>query len=62
MSLIVKKTAEKITEEMVQKCKDIYRLLEKYLDECEYIASNHVTIADFSVIATLTTLDVSIKI
>ena len=54
----MKKTATCLTNEMVKMLEEIYEILEKLLDGKDYIATNCVTIADFSVITTLTTMNV----
>lgn len=47
-----------IPEESLLRTREVYRLVEKFLENTEYIASDNITIADFSAVTTLTTLEV----
>ena len=54
----MKKTITCLTHEIVKMLEDIYETLEKLLGDKDYIAKQGITIADFSVITTLTSLNV----
>ncbi|KAI5738563.1 hypothetical protein M8J77_008548 [Diaphorina citri] len=47
-----------IPEENIRRTRDVYSLVEKFLEKWTYIACDHITIADFSIVTTLTTLEV----
>lgn len=47
-----------IPEDCVSRTREVYRLSEKFLETSNYIACDHITIADFSAVTTLTTLEV----
>lgn len=49
----------KITDDMRKSLEDAYDFLEKFLVGNQYVAGNDVTIADFSVITSLTNSSVS---
>lgn len=51
-----------ITPQQIEACKEAYGFLEKFLEGNNWIAGNSVTIADFSAISSITTMDVVVPI
>uniref|UniRef100_A0A8D9EDU7 Glutathione S-transferase 1, isoform D n=1 Tax=Cacopsylla melanoneura TaxID=428564 RepID=A0A8D9EDU7_9HEMI len=47
-----------ILEQSIRTTRDVYALVDKFLEKSKYIACDHITIADFSIVTTLTTLEV----
>ncbi|CAG9795470.1 unnamed protein product [Diatraea saccharalis] len=45
------------TEEQAVELKELYGILEKYLEQTKFFAANHLTLADISLVASLSTLD-----
>ncbi|XP_059048801.1 glutathione S-transferase 1-like [Achroia grisella] len=45
------------TPQQIENTKEVYGMLERYLQKTQYIAANNITVADISVIATVSTLD-----
>ena len=60
VQILVKKNINKLTDEMKKPVEEAYDFVEKFLSGREYIAADHVTIADFSILTTLTNLEVGI--
>lgn len=49
------------SEEALQKLKDVIKLLDGFLEESNFVAGDHLTIADISIIATMSTIEVSVS-
>lgn len=54
------KTVTKMTDELAAQVEEGYDFLEKFLTGNQYAAGSNITIADFSIITTLGSLNVSI--
>lgn len=50
------------TEEQTSNAEKIYGYLETYLEASEFLASDHITLADISVVASVTTLNLMVPI
>ncbi|XP_059048802.1 glutathione S-transferase 1-like [Achroia grisella] len=50
------------TPQQVEDVKEAYGILERYLQKSEYVAGNNITVADISIVATISTLDAMIPI
>ena len=51
-----------ISEEKVSRVREAYAFLETFLDRHKWVAGDWVTIADFAIIATVTSLDVVVPV
>lgn len=49
------------SEEALQNLKDVIKLLDGFLEDSNFVAGDHLTIADISIIATMSTIEVSIS-
>jgi len=58
----LRKEIKSVPPHMVEKLKEAYEILEKFLDGKQWIAGDHVTIADFSCVATITCLDYHVHV
>lgn len=53
-------TGVPISKDKIKKLDEAYEFLNKFLDENEFVAGSNVTLADISIIASVTTMTVSI--
>ncbi|XP_065220124.1 glutathione S-transferase 1-like [Planococcus citri] len=60
--IILKKTLRKVTNELKVPVEDSYNFLEQFLVEKQFIAGDDITIADFSILTTLTNLSVFVPV
>lgn len=60
-SIVIGKAAE-ISQDHIDKTEKVYEYLEAYLQGTQFLASNHITLADISVVATVATLHALIPI
>lgn len=49
------------SEEALQNLKDVIKLLDGFLEDSNFVAGDHLTIADISIIATMSTIEVSMS-
>lgn len=59
---ILKDKTPRPSEEQIKQTEDIYGFLETYLQASEFVASDHITLADISLVATVTTLNLLVPI
>ncbi|XKL65044.1 hypothetical protein PGB90_005130 [Kerria lacca] len=62
VKIVIEKTLTAVTSDIIRSFENTYGFLEKFLNSTSYIAGNHITIADLSVITTLTTLDILVPV
>lgn len=62
MESILKHKAKGPSEDLIKKTEKVYEYLETYLEASPFLASNHITLADISAVATVTTLHLLVPI
>lgn len=58
----IRKEITEVPSNLIQEISEAYHVLEKFLEGHQWIAGDHVTIADFSLVPTITCLDYHVKI
>lgn len=53
---------QEMPQQLVDEVQETYRLLNMFLEKTRYIADNHATVADFSVITTVEVADLFVPI
>ncbi|KAJ3663890.1 hypothetical protein Zmor_008110 [Zophobas morio] len=59
---IIRKGKTKIEPEDVKLAEEVYAFLDKFLDGRKWMAGGHVTVADYSLISTISTLEVLVRV
>lgn len=62
MGSILKDKAKRPSEDHIKQTEKVYEYLETYLEASQFLASKHITLADISAVATVTTLHLLVPI